>query len=71
MVLYIVKIKPFKEKLLNNLEVFNELCVLAKSYHLLLFTSLVADVEIKYKVGWSFIGVTAINILANMLVVIV
>jgi hypothetical protein len=36
------------------------------SYHLFIFTSYVDDPSLQFNVGWSMIGVTALNIVVNM-----
>ena len=55
---------------MNKLEVFNEVCILGASYHLLLFTDYIDDVNMQYLGGWSMIGVTVLNITVNMGVII-
>jgi hypothetical protein len=66
MIVYIQAVKPFEIPLLNRIEVFNECCILIAGYHLFSFTDFVSDSEIKYKMGWSIIGITIINIAVNM-----
>ncbi len=58
--------KPFENPLLNRLEIFNELCIMGAAYHLFVFTPFVDDPEFQYKVGWSMIGVTVLNIVVNI-----
>ena len=70
MVVYIVWIKPFEETFMNNLEIFNEICILIVSLHLYLFTFFVPDPTIQYSVGWSIVIFTILNILVNMMVII-
>jgi hypothetical protein len=50
----------------NNLEIFNELCIMAAGYHLLLFTDFVPDTSLQYTLGWSVICVIMINVIVNM-----
>ncbi len=52
--------------MLNKLEVFNESCIILATYHLLVFTDMVDDVEVQYKFGWSMIFITVVNIAVNM-----
>ena len=40
-------------------------------YHLYLFTDYVSDIELRYMMGWSIIGVTALNIFFNMTLIII
>jgi hypothetical protein len=48
------------------MEVVNEVTILIATYHLFLFTDYVEDPNTQYNIGWSMIGVTALNILINM-----
>ncbi|TNV87454.1 hypothetical protein FGO68_gene15662 [Halteria grandinella] len=75
MSIYFILVRPFEEKSLNRIEVFNELCILFASYHLLLFTDFdysdPSDTEeqhlqTQYMAGWSIIAVTTLNIIVNM-----
>lgn len=43
---YLAYVRPFEKDLLNNLEIFNELCILLVGYHLLVFTDFVNDTEL-------------------------
>jgi hypothetical protein len=36
------------------------------AYHLFVFTQYVDDPKMQYNLGWSMIGVTALNIIVNM-----
>jgi hypothetical protein len=69
--MYLILFRPFEEPSMNRLEVFNEGCILAASFHLIAFTELTGDPDIQYKGGWSIIGVTSLNIVINMLFMIV
>ena len=40
-IIYTAHVRPFELPLLNNMEIFNEMCILVASYHLLLFTDYV------------------------------
>ncbi len=53
---------------MNRLEIFNEFCILAAAYHLLLFTDFIESPEFQYKIGWSIVGITTFNIVVNMIV---
>ena len=69
--IYLVYYKPFKDSNLNKLEIFNELCVLACSYHMLLFTDVINDGSIKYKIGFSMIAFGVLSISVNSLIMVV
>eukprot|EP00347_Sterkiella_histriomuscorum_P011212 403373316 len=57
--------EPFIEDELNHIEIFNECCILYCSYHLMLFTSYVNDVDMQYNFGFSLIAVTILNVVTN------
>jgi hypothetical protein len=42
---YVLKVRPFEEKSLNNMEVFNEAIILLCLYHMLIFTQGLTDDE--------------------------
>jgi hypothetical protein len=53
MIIYVVSIKPFRLKMKNNLEIFNEILILIISYHLIFYTDYLTDENIKSKLGLS------------------
>ena len=59
-------VRPFHSRLLNNLEIFNEVCILGASYHLLIFTEYDNNENTQYNGGFSIIAITTLNILVNM-----
>ena len=48
------------------MEIFGEIINLFLMYHVLLFTDFVHDVELRYIIGYSFIGFTGIFITVHM-----
>lgn len=70
-IIFIGIVKPFEQHHLNKLEIFNELCILASFYHLMLFTPYINNPVLKYSIGWSIITVITFNIGINMLLIIV
>ena len=48
MVLYLVHFTPFNKKLINSIEIFNEITILTIAYHLILFTDYLTEVELQY-----------------------
>ena len=48
----------------------NNTIVLILSYFPILFTDLVPGPEAKYIIGWFFVGLTALLVLANLIVVV-
>jgi hypothetical protein len=65
MIMYLSMVKPFDLPILNKIELFNECCIIGASYHLFAFTEFVGDPELQYKIGWSMIGITSLNIAVN------
>lgn len=72
MIIYTVSVRPFEEPLLNRVEIFNELCILVSSYHLIVFTDFMpsGNEGIQEKAGYTMIGVTLLNVLINTLIMI-
>lgn len=69
-VIYIYAAKPFTSKFDNKLEGFNEICIMFSSVHLIMFTDLVPDQELQFKVGYSIIAVIFINMAVNMYLIL-
>jgi hypothetical protein len=69
MLYYLLKVRPFTENFNNNLETFNEICILIGTYHLLAFTDFVDDPLLKYKMGWSLIIISLLNIAVNVSII--
>lgn len=62
--------RPYGFKLMNRVQAFNDytltLCVILTT----LFTDYVLDQQLKYTIGWFFIGVVATNILVNYSIIL-
>ena len=56
---------PYKENAANVQETFNEWTVLVACYHLTGFTEWIYTPDTRYKIGWSLIGVIALNVMFN------
>ena len=68
---YLFFSKPFIKPSLNNLEIFNEICIVLVTYPTLLFTGYIdADPEFQYSIGWGMIIIIIVNILINCLIVL-
>jgi hypothetical protein len=63
---YLIAVKPFHDNKRNNLEMFNETCILMIGYSLLLMTDYINDSNMKYNIGYILIIITSMNILANL-----
>jgi hypothetical protein len=68
--MYLINVRPFISSLLNNMEIFNEGCLLLASYHVYLFTDYSPDPVFRYKVGWCLIVLTLVNMLLNLVIMI-
>lgn len=66
---YLLLKKPIFEG--YRIEVFNEVCNLACSVMLFMFTDFVEDGKLKYEIGFCFIGIYILNFLVNLTIVIV
>ena len=60
-------INPIRTRVIYNLEMFNEVCILLCIYHHFCFTDFVKEPEARYLMGRSLINVTLFNLGANML----
>lgn len=69
-IIYTAWVRPFELPMMNTMEIFNELCILLASCHLFVFTAFVDSPEVQYKLGWTLIGVSVLNMAVNILVMI-
>lgn len=69
--IYIIKAKPLESKGRNQLEIFNELCIIVMTSSLFVFTDFVEDPYIKYNCGWFFIGMFMFNLGVNGIIILV
>lgn len=53
------------------IEFYNEFFFLCINYHLLLFTDLIDDKYLKYRIGYSVIIFLGFNLLTNMIIFII
>ena len=51
--------QPFETKFGNNIEVFNEACILVFTYYAICFTDFVLDPKVKSNLGYSYIGLNS------------
>ena len=62
---YLVVQRPFDDEKVNNLEIMNEATNFLLLYHVVLFSGVVPDSETRYLLGWSFIGINAMNMMVH------
>ncbi|TNV85858.1 hypothetical protein FGO68_gene6833 [Halteria grandinella] len=64
----LIRYKPFESKFDNNLEIFNEVCVMYCSFAYLYMTDFIGDIQIKLYAGWALAAITLLTILVNSLI---
>ena len=67
---YASYVLPFDSMLQNIQETINEVYVLIASYHLFCFTEWVYDLNTRFIIGWSLIGVVIANLATNIDIII-
>lgn len=68
--LYLLIVQPFKDPLMNFLEVLNEFCIYLCALFCLVFAGLVEDPHVFQDLGWAYIGVLGIQFAMNICFVI-
>ena len=71
MLIYLIHVKPFQIKILNLLEIANEITLIGILYHLFTITDYIPNADMQYMAGWSLTFVEFANILGNIIFVIV
>jgi len=63
---------PFDDSTLNNLEVFNEVCISAMAYTLLILTEFIEDFsgDLKEIGGYIVIGIITLNFIVNISIIL-
>jgi hypothetical protein len=59
--------QPFVNKVLNYLEIMNEVTILILIYHMILFTDFVDSRSVQYQFGYSVCIFTVLNICINII----
>ena len=60
---------PFKRKIINFLEITNEIILTVALYQIMMFSDLIDNVYIKYEIGWSLNIVVMIQLGINTIVI--
>ena len=64
-IIYVYTMKPMKSKILNYIEILNDLFLLWTGYFIFIFSDFVLDVEYSYRLGflyqYTIIGVLVLN----------
>ena len=66
MMLFLIIVRPFKEKHKNILEIFNETCIFLSTWFLLTFAILENDDPRNIPIGWGFIAIMIANVAFNV-----
>ncbi len=70
-VLYLIQVKPYKDRSTNLNEIFNECCVLTSSYTLFLFTDWIDNMRVREYNGYLIIAIILLNFTLNICIQIV
>ena len=68
---YLLHFKPHCRFYSTIVEIFNEVINLILMYHILCFTFFVPDADIRYLIGYSFIGFTVFNLSVHIILMLV
>ena len=68
---YLLHFKPHCSFYSTIVEIFNEVINLILMYHILCFTFFVPEANIRYLVGYSFIGFTVFNLSVHIILMLV
>jgi hypothetical protein len=70
-IIYLIQCRPYEGRLMNLNEIFNEGCVLASGYTLLIFTEQVQEIAMREATGYIIIGLILLNFLVNLLIQVI
>jgi hypothetical protein len=70
-IIYLIQCRPYEDRLMNLNEIFNEGCVMASGYTLLMFTEQVQDIAMREATGYIIIGLILLNFLVNLLIQVI
>ena len=66
-VLFSLNVKPFNTKSLNFIDCFNEISLLAISIFLMTFTSFIDNGDLRFMIGWYYIGFVVFIVVVNLI----
>jgi hypothetical protein len=67
--IYLIRFRPFEQKNMHNLELFNETCYMLFGYTVLLFNPTLSG-EAMFKMGWVSIAIISFVIAVNLTITI-
>ena len=62
--------KPMLTKLMNYIEIINEILIIISIYFMMIFTNWIDDIELRYSLGFSLIHVILFVVCCNMVVIV-
>ena len=62
--------KPFEGSIKTYLDAFNEFCITLVSWHMMMFTDFILDLDLRYQLGWGMITIICLNTFVNMIVIL-
>ena len=65
--IYVAVARPLREG--NEIECFNEFCIMLCSHLTNVFLNIAVELETRDILGWVFMGIAMINILVNLIIV--
>ena len=70
MLIYFGHVWPFETHVITKLEMFNEVTTICLGYMMLCFTDWVGRAATRYMVGWVFIAVVCLHLLAHLIMLV-
>jgi len=70
LIIYLAYFQPFTEPLINYIEIYNEYTIAIIALHLLICTDYIADLDLKYNIGWFMIFFTLACIVVNNIILV-
>ena len=64
-IIYIGNTEPFLTRHEFRMELFNEACVSAITYHLFMFTDALPSISAQYIIGWSLVVILSLMLVCN------
>ena len=67
---FIILVRPYQTGLNNNVEILNEIMVMMTVYIMHGFSYFIDSFEVRYKMGWFYIGIVFTVFTLNLSVII-
>jgi|694.fasta_scaffold89561_2 hypothetical protein len=67
---FIILVRPYQTELNNNVEIVNEIMVMITVYIMHGFSYFIDSFEVRYKMGWFYIGIVFTVFTLNLSVLI-